>query len=154
MVATAARSLCFKIQEPISFQSSAFRWCVPAMEIGSCWGLYLSLKHNVPTPFPESPITLMPSSCPWTSSDIFFFFFNISVVDCPLFFASTKLPENLQWPFRAVPYWLTISSTSMTSETCSSLMVGKSMGQEWAYLCFKQRCVIFWVVTGLLLLRG
>lgn len=39
----------------------------------------------------------------------------------------------------------------MASETCASLMVGKSMGQERAYLCFKQRCVIFWVVTRLLL---
>lgn len=72
MVTAAARTCYFFfIQEPISFLSSAFRWCVPAVEVGSCWGLYLSLKHNVPTPFPESPITLMPSSCPWTSSDIF-----------------------------------------------------------------------------------
>lgn len=92
---------------------------------------------------PRVPDNINAKQLSWTSSDIFF---NISVVDWPLFFASTKVPENLQWPFRAAQYWPTISSTS---ETCASC---KSMGQEWAYLYFKQRCVIFWVVTGLFLL--
>lgn len=73
-------------------------------------------------------------------------FLNISVAAWPLFLAPTEFFKNLQWLLRATQYWPTISSTSTTAEPFASLMVGKSMGNGWAYLYFNQWCVMFWVL--------
>lgn len=71
---------------------------------------------------------------------------NIRVVDWPIFFATNKFLKNLQGLLRPTQYSATISSKSTKSKTFPSLLVGKSIGNELAYLCFKLWCVIFWVL--------
>lgn len=107
-----------------------------------------------------SPKAHCAGTAPWFPDNInarqmslnYCFFLNIQVQLCRPLCPPTEFLPNLLRLLIATQHWPSVSSTSTTSEPFTSLMVGKSIGNKWAYLYFKPWCAVFFgFVTSLLL---